>query len=82
MVGILPSQLYLDAATPLSPEHTFPVAPGCQSPRSTELCLRLDVFRSSTSTPCLGAPMVIYGDFTALYCISMKANMYSLKFHL
>ena len=30
----------------------------------------------------LGAPMTIYGDFTGLYCISMKANMYSLKFHL
>ena len=78
MVGILPSQLYLDAATPLSPEHTFPVAPGCQAPSSTTLCLRLDVFRSSTSTPCLGAPTIIYG----LCCISMKANMCSLKFHL
>ena len=86
MVGILPSQLYLDAATPLSPEHTFPVAPGCQPRSSTTLCLRLDVFRSSTSTPCaydyLGAPKTIYGDFKGLYCISMKANMYSLKFHL
>ena len=85
-MGILPSQLYLDAATPLSPEHTFPVAPGCQPQSSTTLCLRLDVFRSSTSTPCacdyLGAPTTIYGDFTGLYCISMKANMYSLKFHL
>ena len=60
MVGILPSQLYLDAATPLSPEHTFPVAPGCQPPSSTTPCLRLDVFRSSTSTPCLGAPTIIY----------------------